>query len=412
MKKILGAILCMAIFATGAMGAATTYTNAVDDNWTSAGNWSLGNVPLISADDDVQISGNYTIGLAGTTGEGRAINVGFDADSDLIVTNGALKVGDDNFDVASGSNSTAKVYLTDLEKTSNKSNDHIDIADGDDSTGILTIDSALSGTLNTTQLKVANGDRSTATLMAANSTVDTKRHVYIALGDNSSASVTLKNLGMIGTRNDHLDVATGASSAGTLTIEQANVVAGAASVMNIGTGSNSVGTFSMDSGVITVADLMAIGSTNTDFNATGTLTLNGGIITAGDVLIGGGSTINLTNGLLVVANSNSMTMASGSSLVMGMGTLVWSNGTAAATMDGWVTGGLVSTNDGFGQAVSAFTGSVDYDFTYGTGDTRLFINEDGTTTQMWAETIPEPATIGMIIVFGSGLFFIRRRKRT
>ena len=95
---------------------------------------------------------------------------------------------------------------------------------------------------------------------------------------------------------------------------------------------------------------------------------------------------------------------------LGAGQLLWTDTDAISFMDLWVTDGLVSTNDGFGQTVTSFAVlSVDGK-KYGTGDTRLFIDLVDGDTKMWAETIPEPSTIGMMMVIGGGLFYIRRRR--
>lgn len=385
---------------------------------------ALGNTFTINESNTVSIAkgkGSYGKLALGTLSAANALDftvaTGNDSEGILTATSGAI-VGN-KLTVANKENAVGTFDMG----TGTISMNILDIGSGNNSSG--TVSAASIELTGKKWAKIAQGSNSYAKIEVTGAFINNKN---IRVGDGIDATGILEAGSVDGTQ---LDVAAGVDSVGsvgTVTIvndidlsAQLNVATGEDTVgivavgktLNVGnnikiaTGTNSIGsvvalTFNA------TANLMHIGSTKVGINSTGSLTMNNGALTIGDVLIGDGSTLELKDGFLTVTNS--MEMGAGSELTIGAGQLLWTDTDAISIMDLWVTDGLVSTNDGFGQTVTSFAVlSVDGK-KYGTGDTRLFIDLVDGDTKMWAETIPEPSTIGMMMVIGGGLFYIRRRR--
>jgi hypothetical protein len=352
----------------------------------------------ITGSTDLSIAnGNTLLGSTGTVtivGNAEAQTVRVARGNNAV---GTLSVGgtldlNNFFNVGYGSNSVGKITADVFNKVGNAT--IIVAADnGEDNYGSVV---ANSGTVSGSALRVANTARSEGIFSIAGGAVTLSGGLDIATGVDSKGTVLLHTLNISGA-ND-VNIATGGSSTGSLAINTADI---AAAAFNIGTGSNAVGTFSLDSGVVNVAGLFSIGSAD----GTGTLTMNGGSVSAADMAIGTGGTVNLNGGLLTITEPDTLTMDAGSSLFVGMGTLVWSNDVnAASDIAGWVTDGLITwsnTND-------VYFGAYDTRYDNGT-DSYLFVLTDAGATTVLA-AIPEPSTIGLMLATGGGLLLFIRRK--
>ena len=142
------------------------------------------------------------------------------------------------------------------------------------------------------------------------------------------------------------------------------------------------------------------------------LTQNGGQLTlaAGDLLVGGTNkgtdyqgTVNLLGGTLAVTDNivfNTATDMLGiendAQLILG--------GDQWTAIDGFVAAGNIDWDNGTGIA-----GVGDKTWDNGSGS-YLHTEFDGTDTTVWVNgTIPEPATLGLVMITGAALLGIRRR---
>jgi hypothetical protein len=130
---------------------------------------------------------------------------------------------------------------------------------------------------------------------------------------------------------------------------------------------------------------------------TGTFELNGGLVRVENAFYhnlynnGGTASSSITDGLLDV---NAMALNSGVMDISGDGEVLIRAGTSEAQIAGWISSGLMTIN-GSGTAVL----DTDYALTAYGGDGQRIT------------AIPEPATLGLLAVFGGGILFFRRNFR-
>ncbi|VGO15737.1 hypothetical protein PDESU_04322 [Pontiella desulfatans] len=140
----------------------------------------------------------------------------------------------------------------------------------------------------------------------------------------------------------------------------------------------------------------------------GTLTLNTGSIDANTLAIGtdrnAPSTVNLFGGTFTVNNAAGLGIKNGGSVlnIQNDAQLILA-GDALAAIDGFALTKILWA-DGSGMA-----GIGDSTWDNGSGS-YLHAEFDGTNTTVWTnETIPEPATLGLVMMTATGLLVIRRR---
>lgn len=201
---------------------------------------------------------------------------------------------------------------------------------------------------------------------------------------------------------------------GTLNISGGdNVLSGA---ITLGRVDGATGVLSMSGGTMTTTALLVGNEAGSD----GTFTLSGKdaylkaeTLSLGVAAAAVSSSIHVEDGLLqfhaIVADGNS---ANESFLLEG-GVLQMRHLTTPGIvddMDALIAAGVFTWTQSALDSLAATydSGNATRSWTNGDGVT-LYADESGTNyTFMWTETIPEPATIGMLVFLSGGLFFFRR----
>lgn len=292
------------------------------------------------------------------------------------------------------------------------------------------------GTLNTVDLKLGVHGDSTGTVNMTGGELNAG-HISIAdaggATDVANGSMSVENA-TVNTTGD-LVIGNGGQGAADLTINSGGVV-------NVGDGSaekwlimgngdtvdssltvNAGGTLNLNGG----SDLMAWGVNGN--TGTKTITVDGGTIqgSAGSILsLSADGTLNIVNGGTVDIETINNSGTINGDLTLGAGKMIQFNAAESLTVSG-----LVTLDDSFGVAslMGFGTNVVDGTYTlinnasdfsniqnfgienaYTMEDGRLAYFQNGSLDLVIAPAvIPEPATIGLIGVFGAGLLFVRRR---
>jgi hypothetical protein len=148
-----------------------------------------------------------------------------------------------------------------------------------------------------------------------------------------------------------------------------------------------------------------------DASTTGTLTLNGGAATFTTLKLASNAastgTLNLNGGTLDFTNwsgaGQDIINVSLGSMTAGADRTGRISGIAGAG-DLAATGGLLDDST-FTSTYTSNSGS----FTSGSYIAKWGYDSGTNKTALWAVAIPEPATLGMVVAFGGGMLFIRRR---
>lgn len=311
MKKVFGLICSVVLCATGVFGQ-FTYTNAVDNTWSSLGNWLQDGSPATvlpsntsSSENDVKINGIYTVDLGGAQGNSRNFYLGSQSYSDVVITNGSFlmhKTG--HFRLSDGSSSTTKVYLTDLAKAG--SSRIIRISNGKNSDGLLKITDSNDTAIKASNLEVAGGADSRGELDAGGKDLLLDREVIVAKGNRSVGTVVFDDVqtGLDGGYS--VSIAGAKSAQGSFTANSGSMTG---SDFSLGTSSNSVGILDVGTGTLAFTNLFKVAS---------------GKNSSGDITAGSISVENLTIGsgdfsIGTVTTTSGLTLADGGSLNVGTG---------------------------------------------------------------------------------------------
>ena len=350
MRKLMCVTVCVLMFGLVSSASAETWTNWVDNQWTTAGNWSTTTVP--TALTDGEIDGTFTIGGTPGLSEAPTIDDTMTADCKVLI-------------VGSGTAGTAELLMTG---------------------GILNVhdraymaDTSDSGAVGRFVLQ-----HGTVNMMAS----DAKFYIGYkggvvnqAKGYFEMSGGTINNVGKfyIAGEKSGSDVGWGQMTMSGGTVN----VTGDSKRMRIG-GKTGNGSLIMSGGSIYSADdvIVADGS-----GSTGLLDMTGGYIRAdGDFKVGSGdataSAIVLLHGGIISTGNLSFDTDCGS-MDITYGTLLL-DGDEATEVSDLVTGGYITAFGGSGSVVVNYAADV--------------------TT---VTAVPEPVTIALL---GLGGLLIRRRR--
>lgn len=145
------------------------------------------------------------------------------------------------------------------------------------------------------------------------------------------------------------------------------------------------GSLTLNSGSIVSLGNLVLGNTNS--MGTATVNLLGGTASFDNVTFDtAADLLNIENGVLLTLNTNRLSVIAG---FVASGNITWDNGDVANTSVGDMT-----WDNGAGSYLHA-------DFDSGTAKTTVWVNQ----------TIPEPATLGLVAFAGAAVLIIRRRFR-
>ncbi len=434
MNKRIAIGLAVMAMAVTAVQAATMKSLPAGGDWSATTTWSGGVVPgtVVGGADVVSIGTNSTVTLTtsvaqplgnvqvgqggagaltintgGSFGNGvKDINVGQNNVGTFIMNGGNVTNGG-NFNVAGAVTTTAGSTATINGGT--MTNKAINI--GQSATGSLsvtggwllgsslTVGDAGKGTFTMNTVNgggsVINGGAfiiaNTATAAGSTATISggTITNKAITVGKAAAGSLSVTGGTLFGS-----SLTVGDAGKGTFTLSGAGSVTNAASFV-IANALGSAGSTATISG-----GTMKNGAVTVGKGANGSLSMTGGNLLASSLSLGDtnnlfdGSAV-LTGGTMELSSGNSLTINTASTLTIGdTGVLIW-DGNRVADI-----GNLVAVND-----IIWSSGSSTLGLTYGLGDQTwangeyfLHADYDATSlkTTVWADTIPEPATIGML----------------
>ncbi|VGO22332.1 hypothetical protein [Pontiella sulfatireligans] len=461
-----GLVLTFAVMQSQAVES--RFTSA--GNWTNAANWNNG-VPgatdlarlqnAVTADiDSVEVVGG--LNFRGDTTLGASIinvNNGGSLTSDGTQFSGNNRVGSDGdatLNINNGGSATfSGTGIFEVGESGDGDAGYVNIYSG----GSLTVsqttqlgaDGSTFGYVNinggtatfNNDLQVGNAASSHGVVTLTSGTLNCVGNLRIT--DNAAATGELKvNGGTLNATTSSIQVRDGNGS-----ITQS---AGAinANDMYVGHLQGSVGTMTMSGGTNAVSGVLSLGNQDNGSGAngaSGVLVMSDGYMTVGTLEVGNEAS---TTGTLTLSGKDTYLKAStlslgdagasvNSSIVVEDGEFqiheILSDGDSASESL-FLEGGVLKLRHvdgatGYDDAVALIAADVltwsysgldslaatldvaDADASWTNGDgVTLYADTDGTNySYMWAETIPEPATFGLIALFGGGLLFIRRRFR-
>ena len=185
--------------------------------------------------------------------------------------------------------------------------------------------------------------------------------------------------------SDVLGIVLGRGDSGSLTIQNGGSITAIGSGVGVQVATRNDSSLTLNGGQLTLAagDLL-VGNTNNDIDYQGTVNLLGGTLE----IMNGGIVFNTATDILGIEND--------AQLILG--------GDQWTAIDGFVAAGNIDWDNGTGIA-----GVGDKTWDNGSGS-YLHTEFDGTDTTVWVNgTIPEPATLGLVMITGAALLGIRRR---
>jgi len=372
------ATLCLAVLviAGTSMGATINkWQGGTAGNWTDTANWSTGVVP-----SPLQVD---AVARFDDTGEGAVID---SAAADLYRLETGRRSASGVLSINTGGSITIDQFRTASDITGGTSSSTVDINGGAltihggnhgigyAGTGVVNLNS---GSFTSTDDIIVGrgGDTADGTLNMAGGTLTTVGNMTV--GGRQIAEV---DTGGVGAFN---------LSGGTAII-------GSGSFLRVGNGGT--GTMTVSGGSLTTEDFRIEGSAL--FSAAATLT--GGVVHAGEVLIGENATLNL----FLAATLDTYTLMD----FTADGKLVW-EGDHTADVAGFAAAGTFAGSGGVVDIATLIDG-VDYDQSISTTEGFLLSKFDSGTgnTEVWT-VVPEPATMGLFVTMGVGLFCFRRGSR-
>ncbi len=444
----------------------TRFTSA--GNWTNAANWNNG-VPgasdlarlqnAVTADiDSVEVIGG--LNFRGDTSLGNSIiniNNGGSLTSDGTQFSGNNRVGSDGDATLNINNGGSAAFsgtgIFEVGESGGGDTGYVNVYSG----GSLTVsqttqlgaDGSTFGYINVNggtatfnnDLHVGNSANAHGTVTLTSGTLNSVGNLRIT--DNASATGELKvNGGTLNATSSSIQVRDGngsitqtagainakdmyvghlQGSVGTMTMSGGdNVISGLLTLGNQDDGAaanGASGTLNMSGGSMTVGTLKV----GAEASTTGELTLSGkdtylkaSTLSLGDVGLNASSTINVLDGEFQIHEIISDEDSATESLILEGGVLKLRHVGGATGYDdavALIAADVLTWTYAAEGSLAATYNAADADFSWTNGDgVTLYADTDGTNySYMWAETIPEPATLGMIALFGGGMLIIRRR---
>ena len=369
MKKRIAIGLAVMAMAATAVQAATIRSVPAGGLWSASTTWALGAVPgvTVGGADAVFVNSNSTVTLNSSVlqplGNIHVAQQG--AAGTLIINSGGSLTTGAGKDINAGNNAVGTFTMNGGNVTNG-------------------------GNFNIANSATAGGSKATIT-------GGTMTNLNIYVGKNANGSLSVTGGQLLGSALFVGDV-----GIGTFTNSGTVINSGAFNIANSATAGGSTATIT--------------GGTMTNKNINVGKAANGSLSVTGGQLLGSslnmGDTNNLFNGSAALTGgtieiTNALTINTASKLTIGdTGELIW-NGDKVANIGTLVTSGSIIWSSG-----SSTLGT-----TYGLGDQTwtngayfLHADYDATDlkTRVWADTIPEPATIGMIGLGALITLLIRR----